>query len=56
MRYLIDKIYEVFIQLIDNDTLIIIGAFIIAGISPEHRELVLGGCLGFIGKKYKDGV
>ena len=38
-------------SLIDDNSLIIIGALIIAGISPEHREIVLAGLLGFMAKK-----
>ena len=52
--------WELFIELlrdvIDNDTLIIVGALVIAGISPEHRELVLGGLIGYMGKKYRDSL
>ena len=48
-----NAIKEMYEQLIDNDTLIIIGAFVIAIISPEHRQLVVGGLLGYMGKALK---
>ena len=41
-------------QLIDNDTLIIIFVFILAFISPEHRELIAGGLIGYLGGKIRN--
>ena len=42
---------EILFELMDNDTMIIIGVIVIAYLSPEHREIVLAGLLGYMGKK-----
>lgn len=40
-------------QLIDNDTLIIIGMTLLAFHSPEHRELIAAALVGYLGAKVK---
>ena len=43
-----EVVMDIVKDLIDDNTLIILGALVIAGISPEHRELIIGGLLGWI--------
>jgi len=49
----VDHIFNFLYQLADNDTLIIIFVFILAFISPDHRELIAGGLIGYLGGKVK---
>lgn len=44
-----DKIYEIIMNLIDNDTMIIILMSCLAFYSPEHRELIAGALVGYLG-------
>jgi hypothetical protein len=48
-----ETIMKIISDLTDDNTIIIIGVLIIAGISPENREMVLGGLIGALGMKAK---
>ena len=50
---IVDQIFNFLCQLADNDTLIIIFVFVLAFISPDHRELIAGGLIGYLGGKVK---
>jgi len=50
---IVDQIFSFLCQLADNDTLIIIFVFVLAFISPDHRELIAGGLIGYLGGKVK---
>ena len=49
----VEHIFNLLCQLADNDTLIIIFVFVLAFISPDHRELIAGGLIGYLGGKVK---
>lgn len=49
------RLFQFLNQLIDNDTLIIIFVFVLAFMSPDHRELIAGGLIGYLGGKVKSG-
>ena len=53
-RSLSEYAFKLLNQLIDNDTLIIIGITVLAFISPEHRELIAGGLIGYLGGKIRN--
>ena len=53
-RSLSEYAFKLLNQLIDNDTLIIIGLTVLAFVSPEHRELIAGGLIGYLGGKIKN--
>lgn len=38
-------------DLVDDNTLVLIGVIVIALTSPEHREIVIGGLLGWLTSK-----
>lgn len=44
---------DFFMNLIDNDTLVILGVLAIAALEPAVREIAIGGLLGVIGMKIK---
>ena len=46
-----DKIFKLIESLTDNDTLIIIGMTLLAFYSVEHRELIAGALMGYLGSK-----
>lgn len=50
---MIYKLFGLLNQLTDNDTLIIIFIFVLAVMSPDHRELIAGGLIGYLGGKLK---
>ena len=49
----LDKMFGVIYQMIDNETLIIVSVSILAYLSPDHRELIAGGLIGYLGTKIK---
>ncbi len=51
-----NKWADFFREIIDNDTLIILGLIAIMVLSPDNRELIAGGLLGVIGMKAKNKV
>lgn len=51
-----DKFFELLNNLTDNDTLIIIFAFVLAMSNPEYTELIAGGLLGYMGHAVKSAV
>lgn len=46
---------EVLTDLIDNDTLIILGVIILSTLNPQVQEAAIGGLLGFMGAKGMKG-
>ena len=48
-----DHIFDLLKDLIDNDTLIIVGMSLLAYFSPEHRELIGGGLVGYLGSRVR---
>jgi hypothetical protein len=51
-----EKFFELLNNLTDNDTLIIIFAFILAQQNPEFTELIAGGLLGYMGHAVKKAI
>jgi hypothetical protein len=49
-----DRVLGFVLELIDNDTLIIVGMSILAFTSYDHRELIAGALLGYMGAKIKE--
>ena len=45
---------DFFMNLIDNDTLVILSVLAIATLEPNVREIAIGGLLGVIGMKAKE--
>jgi hypothetical protein len=48
---MIDKIFGVIHEIVDNDTLIIIFMSALAFYSPDHRELIAAALVGYLGGK-----
>ena len=55
MKNVIDKFLDFLTDVIDNDTLIIIGVISIGLVYPENQKMVIGGLLTFLGLKKKNG-
>lgn len=46
-----DAVINLIRDLLDDNTIVLFGAILIAVISPEHRELITGGLIGWLGNK-----
>jgi hypothetical protein len=48
-----DRLFDLAETLVDNDTLIIVGAIVLAVLYPDNIELLGGGLIGFLGGRLK---
>ena len=47
------RLFDLLEALVDNDTLIIVAAFVLAYTNPDYIELLGGGLIGFLGGRLK---
>ncbi len=50
---ILNRFFDLFESLVDNDTLIIVTLGILAYENPEHLEFLAGGLIGFLGGRLK---